>query len=63
MIRYLKTLKDAELVECLNEDDKRYRFHSITEKRQITLTRLKKNTKTKFYNIDLRLQLSRNFKK
>ena len=30
--KYLKTLKDAELVECLNEDDKRYRFYSITEK-------------------------------
>ena len=30
--KYLKTLKDAELVECLNEDDKRYRFYSITDK-------------------------------
>ena len=30
--KYLKTLKDAELVECLNEEDKRYRFYSITEK-------------------------------
>ncbi len=29
--KYLKTLKDAELVECLNEDDKRYRFYSITD--------------------------------
>lgn len=30
--KYLKTLKDADLVECLNEDDKRYRFYSITDK-------------------------------
>jgi len=30
--KYLRTLKDAELVECLNEDDKRYRFYSITDK-------------------------------
>ena len=30
--KYLRTLKDADLVECLNEDDKRYRFYSITDK-------------------------------
>ena len=30
--KYLKTLKDANLVECLNEQDKRYRFYSITDK-------------------------------
>lgn len=30
--KYLKTLKDADLVECLNEEDKRYRFYSITDK-------------------------------
>ena len=30
--KYLKTLKDAKLVECLNEEDKRYRFYSITDK-------------------------------
>ncbi len=30
--KYLKTLKDAELVECLNEEDKRYRFYRITDK-------------------------------
>ena len=30
--KYLKTLKEANLVECLNEDDKRFRFYSITDK-------------------------------
>ena len=30
--KYLKSLKDAELVECLNEEDKRYRFYRITDK-------------------------------
>lgn len=30
--KYLKTLKDAKLVECLNEEDKRYRIYRITEK-------------------------------
>ena len=26
--KYLKTLKDAKLVECLNEEDKRYRIYT-----------------------------------
>ena len=26
--KYLKTLKEADLVECLNEEDKRYRFYN-----------------------------------
>ena len=30
--KYLKTLKDAELIECLNESDARYRFYAITDK-------------------------------
>ena len=30
--KYLKTLKEAELVECLNEEDKRFRFYRITAK-------------------------------
>ncbi len=40
--KYLKTLKDAELVECLNEDDKRYRFYSITEKGKYYLEKVEK---------------------
>ena len=40
--KYLKTLKDAELVECLNEDDKRYRFYSITEKGKYYLDKVEK---------------------
>ncbi len=40
--KYLKTLKDAELVECLNEDDKRYRFYSITEKGKYYLGKVEK---------------------
>ena len=39
---YLKTLKDAELVECLNEDDKRYRFYSITDKGKYYLDKVEK---------------------
>jgi predicted transcriptional regulator len=39
--KYLKTLKDAELVECLNEDDNRYRFYRITEKGTYYLNRIK----------------------
>ena len=30
--KYLKTLKEYDLVVCLNENDKRYRYYSITEK-------------------------------
>ena len=30
--KYLKTLKEHDLVVCLNENDKRYRYYSITEK-------------------------------
>lgn len=30
--KYLKTLKEKGLVVCLNEDDKRFRFYSITSK-------------------------------
>lgn len=40
--KYLKTLKDAELVECLNEEDKRYRFYSITEKGKYYLDKVEK---------------------
>lgn len=40
--KYLKTLKDAELVECLNEDDKRYRFYSITDKGKYYLDKVEK---------------------
>ena len=43
--KYLKTLKDAELVECLNEDDKRYRFYSITEKGKYYLDKVEKEYK------------------
>ena len=30
--KYLKTLKEYGLVVCLNENDKRYRYYSITPK-------------------------------
>ena len=30
--KYLKTLKEYDLVVCLNENDKRYRYYKITEK-------------------------------
>ena len=40
--KYLKTLKDAELVECLNEEDKRYRFYSITDKGKYYLDKVEK---------------------
>ncbi|MBE6498868.1 MAG: winged helix-turn-helix transcriptional regulator [Methanobrevibacter sp.] len=43
--KYLKTLKDAELVECLNEEDKRYRFYSITDKGKYYLDRVENNYK------------------
>ena len=38
--KYLNTLKDAEFVECLNEDDKRYRFYSITDKGKYFLDKI-----------------------
>ena len=41
--KYLKTLKEAELVECLNEEDKRYRFYSITDKGKYYLDKVEKN--------------------
>ena len=40
--KYLKTLKEAELVECLNEEDKRYRFYSITDKGKYYLNKVEK---------------------
>ena len=43
--KYLKTLKDAELVECLNEEDKRYRCYSITDKGKYYLDRVENNYK------------------
>lgn len=43
--KYLSALKDAELVECLNEDDKRYRFYSITDKGKYYLDRIEKDYK------------------
>ena len=30
--KYLKTLKEYDLVVCLNENDKRYRYYKITDK-------------------------------
>lgn len=41
--KYLKTLKEAELVECLNEEDKRYRFYTITEKGKYYLDKIEHN--------------------
>ena len=29
---YLKVLKDKELVDCLNDKDKTYRFYALTPK-------------------------------
>lgn len=43
--KYLKTLKEAELVECLNEEDKRYRFYAITDKGKYYLNKVKHNYK------------------
>ena len=43
--KYLKTLKEAELVECLNEEDKRYRFYSITDKGKYYLNKVEKDYK------------------
>ena len=40
--KYLKTLKDAELVECLYVEDKRYRFYSITDKGKYYLDKVEK---------------------
>ena len=39
--KYLKTLKDADLVVCLNEEDSRYRFYSITDKGTYYLNKVK----------------------
>ena len=41
--KYLSTLKDAELVECLNEADKRYRYYSITDKGKYYLKKVEKD--------------------
>ena len=41
--KYLKTLKEAKLVECLNEEDKRYRFYSITDKGKYYLDKIEKD--------------------
>ena len=46
--KYLKTLKDAELVECLNEDDKRYRFYNITDKGKYYLDKVENDYKDYF---------------
>ena len=43
--KYLKTLKEAEFVECLNEEDKRYRFYSITDKGKYYLNKVEKEYK------------------
>ena len=43
--KYLRTLKEAELVECLNEQDKRYRFYSITDKGKFYLDKVEKDYK------------------
>ena len=40
--KYLKTLKEYDLVVCLNENDKRYRYYSITEKGTKYLNIIKK---------------------
>ena len=41
--KYLKTLKEVELVECLNEEDKRYRIYSITNKGKYYLNKVEKD--------------------
>ena len=40
--KYLKVLKEYGLVICLNENDKRYRFYSITEKGEYYLNILRR---------------------
>ena len=40
--KYLKTLKEVELVECLNEEDKRYRFYHLTDKGRYYLDKVEK---------------------
>ena len=40
--KYLKTLKEAELVECLKKKKKRYRFYSITDKGKYYLDKVEK---------------------
>lgn len=41
--KYLKTLKEYDLVVCLNENDKRYRYYKITEKGRTYLNIIKNN--------------------
>ena len=38
--KYLKSLKEAKLIKCLNESDKKYRFYSITDKGKFYLNKL-----------------------
>ena len=46
--KYLKTLKEKELVDCLNEDDKRYRFYHLTDKGKYYLDIVEKDYKDFF---------------
>ena len=41
--KYLKTLKEYDLVVCLNENDKRYRYYKITEKGKTYLNIIRNN--------------------
>lgn len=43
--KYLKILKEYELVICLNENDKRYRYYSITDKGKKYLDIIRKQMK------------------
>ena len=40
--KYLKTLKESGLVECLNEEDCRYRFYTITDKGKYYLDKVER---------------------
>ena len=41
--KYLKSLKDKNLVVCLNEEDKRYRIYAITDKGEKYLNLIENN--------------------
>ena len=43
IISLLARSKEADLVECLNEEDKRYRFYSITDKGKYYLDKVEKD--------------------
>ena len=71
--KYLKTLKEYGLVVCLNENDKRYRYYSITpkgtkylnivkikNKKAIELTIAKLNESKRFLEHSLHLLLFQN---